>query len=380
MSWIDVAIASLVVVAALRGWSQGLLRQIGALLGRALGLVGGAYVAASVAPRISAVGWRPLDVVLIIVFATVLGGLAMRFAGGVFSNRLREHHLGLVDSLAGASVGAVGTLLACWFVAALLAVVPWGSLSQSINRSVVLREVGRVLPAPPAIAGRIQGILGQLNVPSLFARVVAPTLPGVAHGVFTTRHHVSGPGAVVAVAASGDCRLSAFATGVVVAPGEVVTVAHALAGQRSVVVDGHRGRVVLFDPRWDVALVRVGGLSAPALNWGAGLARGTRATLVGYVNAGDRVASSAVSLGAVSGPGRDIYSGPVFTRTMDVVATTMSPGESGAPLVVSGAFAALADTRAVFDTSLVYAVPVARVRAELARAGARTVSTGRCVN
>src|ERR1035438_10040744 len=82
VSWIDVAIAALVVISGLRGWSQGLLRQLGGILGRIIGLVLGFYLAASIAPRITEAVWRPLDVVLIIVACTVACGLIVHFIGG----------------------------------------------------------------------------------------------------------------------------------------------------------------------------------------------------------------------------------------------------------------------------------------------------------
>lgn len=380
MSWIDVAIASLVVVSALRGWSQGLLRQLGGLLGRILGFVGGAYLATTLTPHITQVAWRPLDVVLIIIATTVAGGLIMRYFGGVVSSRIHESRLGLADSALGASVGVAGTLLTCWFVAALLAVVPWGSVGQSINHSVILRYVGRVLPAPPAVESELQGVLDQLNVPSLFAKVVAPTLPGVAHGPLSTAHHVATPGGVVAVEGYGSCVISSQGTGFVVAPGEVVTVAHLVAGETRVLVGSRPGHVVLFDPRADLAVLRVVGLGAPALALGTNSPRGASGELVGYASLGDRVSSGAIVLGTVSAPGRDIYSGPVFTRTMDLVVTPVDTSESGSPVLVHGAVTGVVVERAVFDSSLAYAIPVTQIRSELARVSATAVSTGRCVN
>ncbi len=380
VSWIDVAIASLVAVSALRGWSQGFLRQLGGFLGRILGFAGGVYLATALTPHISQVAWRPLDVVLIIIIATIAGGLIMRFFGGVFSNRLRENRLGLADSALGAVVGAAGTLLFCWLVAALLTVVPWGSVGQSINHSVILRYVGRVLPTPPAVEGELQGVLNQLNVPSLFAKVVAPTLPSVAHGPLVTTHHVASPRGVVIVEGYGGCGLSNFGTGFVVAPGEVVTVAHVLAGEKEIFVDSRPGRVVLFDPRLDVAVLRAPGMGAPALVLGTDAPRGARGDLVGYATLGDRVSSQVISLGSVSAEGRDIYSGPVFTRTMDLLDGSLSASESGAPVLVHGTVASVAVQRAVFGSSRTYAIPVSQIRRELVHAGATPVTTGRCVS
>lgn len=380
MSWIDVAIASLVVISALRGWSQGALRQIGALLGRVIGLVGGSYLAATIAPRISQVAWRPLDVVLIIVTATVAGGLIMRFFGGVFSNRLREGRLGVIDSLLGASVGVGATVLTCWFVAAILSMVPWGSLGQSINHSFILRYVDRALPTPPAVEGQLQGVLDQINVPSLFADVVAPTLPGLTRSALGTDRHPTSSSGVVMVAGYGGCGISQQGTGFLVAPNEVVTAAHLVAGEKIVMVNARVGSVVLFDARDDLAVIRVPSLGEPPLSLGSETTRGTSGELVGYASVGHLVASRAFSLGPVSAPGRDIYSSQLFERTMDVVMTSFRLTQAGSPVIMNGTVVGVAVERAAFGSSFIYATPVAQLRADLRRVNAEPVSTGRCVN
>jgi len=380
MSWIDVAIASLVVVSGLRGWTQGLVRQLGALLGRLIGLFGGLYLAAAVAPHVTQTAWRPLDVVLIIIASTVAGSLILRYFGGVFSRRLHEGHLGLADSLLGAGVGVAGMLISCWLVGALLAVVPWSTVATSVNRSVILRYVQRVLPAPPAVAGRIQGVLSELNVPSLFANVVEPALPAYSPRPLSTRHDVSAPAGVVTVVAGGACHVTTLATGFVVAPHQVVTLAHVVAGERSFSVAGRAGRVVAFDPRSDLAVLSVPGLSAAPLTLGSSAAPASSAQVVGFRSATDRALTQAIVAGQVTGAGRSIYSGPVFTRTMVVVVATLTASQYGAPVMVRGQVVAVAAQRSAADRSLSYAVPVGQLRDVLARVKATGVSTQRCVN
>jgi uncharacterized membrane protein required for colicin V production len=380
MSWIDVAIASLVVVSGLRGWSQGLIRQTGALLGRLIGLFGGLYLAVRVVPHVVATAWRPLDVVLIIIASTVAGSLILRYFGGVFSRRVHESPLGVADSLLGASVGVVGTLISCWLVAALLTVVPWSTVGASINKSVILREVQRVLPAPPAVASRLQGVLSQLNVPSLFADVVAPPLPTYVKRPLSTRHDVATPAGVVLVVAAGACHVTNVATGFVVAPHEVVTVAHALAGERTFSVAGRAGRVVAFDPASDLAVLVSPGLEAAPLDLAASSPARSPALVVGYRSATDRASTQAILAGTVTGAGRDIYSGPVFTRTMDVVVASLTTSEYGAPVLVSGRVVGVVAQHVIAGGALVYAARVSQLREVLARRSSHSVSTQRCVN
>ena len=380
VSWIDVAIVALVVIAGLRGWVVGLLRQLGSFVGRIVGFGVGCYVAVAEAPHVTAIAWRPLDVILIIAVCTVAGGLIMRFFGGIFSARLHEGRLGLADSVLGASVGVAGMLVTCWLVAAILAVVPWSSVGQSINKSLILKTLQHVLPTPPAVESRLQGVLSQLNIPSLFANVVAPTPPTLAHGKLTTRHHVSSPEAVLLVRASGGCGLTNQATGFLVSTHEVVTVAHLLAGETTVTVAGRLARVVFFDPRSDLAVLRTAQTRTTPLALAASAPSTTLATVVGYQNATDRTSTRAVLAGAVSAPGRDIFSRGVFTRTMQVVAAPLTASEDGAPVLVNGSVVAVVADRTAVDSSLVYAVPLEQLREALLRVSSTPVSTQRCVN
>lgn len=380
MSWIDVAIASLVVVSGLRGWSQGLIRQFGALLGRLIGLIGGLYLAVAVVPHVVATAWRPLDVVLIVIASTVAGSVVLRYFGGIFSRRVHEGHLGWADSILGASVGVVGMLISCWLVAALLTVVPWSTVGASINRSVILRYVQRVLPTPPAVASRLQGVLSQLNVPSLFADVVGPALPSYESRPLATRHFVTTPAGVVRVVASGACRVTNSATGFVVAPHVVVTVAHAVAGERTFSVAGHASRVVAFDPRSDLAVLWTPGLAAGSLALATSSPSRSSAQVVGYRSSTDRAATEAIIAGRVTGAGRDIYSGPVFTRTMDVVVAPLTASEYGSPVLVNDQVVGVVAQRVVANGALVYAVPLRQLHEVLAQRTAESVSTERCVN
>ena len=79
-------------------------------------------------------------------------------------------------------------------------------------------------------------------------------------------------------------------------------------------------------------------------------------------------------------PGRDIYSGPLFARSMDAVISTLNAMELGAPVLVNNAVVGVVAQRASANASLAYAVPVAQVRSELSRVSSQGVSTQRCIN
>jgi hypothetical protein len=65
---------------------------------------------------------------------------------------------------------------------------------------------------------------------------------------------------------------------------------------------------------------------------------------------------------------------------MDLVMAPVDTSESGSPVIVRGAVTSVVVERAVFDSSLAYAIPVSQVRSALAHVSGAAVSAGRCVN
>jgi hypothetical protein len=65
---------------------------------------------------------------------------------------------------------------------------------------------------------------------------------------------------------------------------------------------------------------------------------------------------------------------------MDVIASPITTSESGSPVLVRGTVVGVVIERAIVDSTLAYAVPVAQVRAQLARVTSAAVSTQRCVS
>jgi S1-C subfamily serine protease len=182
------------------------------------------------------------------------------------------------------------------------------------------------------------------------------------------------------------CGLGVEGSGWVAGDGLVVTNAHVVAGQKDTEVlrGGHPpgldATVVAFDPRNDVAVLRVRGLGAPALRLAGDPRAGTSAAILGYpgngpydVRAGRLGATRAVIT-------QDAYGlGPV-RRSITSLRGAVRSGNSGGPMVdaqgevVTTVFAATTGgPRGGFG------VPNAVVRATLRRAQASNgVSTGPC--
>ncbi len=381
VSWVDVVIVGLAVLGAARGFATGALRQLGAVVG----LLGGFLAATAVAPswssHLARSSWRPLLALGIVIAGSAVGSTLGAWVGGLVHRSARVVHLGTVDRVAGALVGTAGAVALCWLTAGIVASVAWGSVAAGIQDSAVLRALNGLLPPVPAIEGRVQAILRTVDLPNVFATVVAPTVaPGTVHlGPLHTP--VAWPTAVQKVLASGGCSANHEGTAFVVAPNEVVTNAHVVAGARRVTVGGRAATVALFDPRDDLAVLRVR-VTAPALRLRAVPATaGTAARVVGFPLNGARTLAPAQLRGSVTGQGRDIYNRGLYTRTFVVVAAQVSPGNSGSPVLVGGTVAAVIVSKSLSQPDVAYAIPagvVAHVLAHVAPHG--VASTQGCVN
>jgi S1-C subfamily serine protease len=180
------------------------------------------------------------------------------------------------------------------------------------------------------------------------------------------------------------CGLGVEGSGWVARPGLVVTNAHVVAGQDDTRVlprgrgPGLSAHAVAFDPRNDLAVLRVEGLGAAALPLAQDPRPGTSAAILGFPHNGPydvrpgRLGETRTTVTS------DAYGrGPVQRRLTSLRGVVRS-GNSGGPMVdgrghvVTTIFAATTT-----GTRGGYGVPNALVRRALTRAGSE-VSTGPC--
>jgi S1-C subfamily serine protease len=130
----------------------------------------------------------------------------------------------------------------------------------------------------------------------------------------------------------------------VVAPGEVLTNAHVVAGETDTVVEigGARPDLtaipVLFDARNDVAILRVSGLGLPVLALARDPAAETAGAILGYPLDGPLAVESA-RIGATQYVDtQDAYGRGPVSRLLTAVRGLIRPGNSGGPVIdTSGA-------------------------------------------
>ena len=177
MNWVDVLIVAIVIVAAIRGWFQGAIRQVLGWIGLIVGFYIGIEIAPSLSTRITHAAWRPALALGIVVVAAYVGHLLGHILGATIRRTVKMVKLGLVDSVAGVVVGVAGALLTVWLVAALLVATSWTTVASGIQDLAIIKTLDSSLPTVPSAEARLQSMLRNADFPNVFASIVAPTVP-----------------------------------------------------------------------------------------------------------------------------------------------------------------------------------------------------------
>jgi S1-C subfamily serine protease len=172
----------------------------------------------------------------------------------------------------------------------------------------------------------------------------------------------------------------------VVGHGLVVTNAHVVAGESAtqVVVNGasYAATVVLFDPKFDLAVLRTAAPLGAALTIDPDqVPRGTQAAILGYPEDGPLTIGAAGVTAEVTAVGRDIYNQGAVTRGVYALDATVRPGNSGGPVVIAGGeVVGVVFSRSTVYANVGYALTSPGVLARVRQAASRQapVSTQKC--
>ena len=311
--WIAIGLIGLL---ALGGFRRGLVTGVFSLAG----LVVGAIIGARLAPGLlgnSAARFQPL---VALGGATLLAAVGQAF--GVMGGRWLRRALTLsplraLDNAGGLVLGAITGLALCWAVGAALLYVPGQTeLRRYAQESAILSTLNRELPPE-----KVMGVLSRIDA---LATIAGPAVnvPAPDPALLTDPDVTIARESVVRVRGFA-CGLGIEGSGWVAAPGLVVTNAHVVAGIERPVID-QPGRpvlgssVIVFDPKADVAVLRVPGLRLLALELGP-TASGTAAALLGYPENGPYTATPVRVGRTQSLVGRDAYgSFPTMRRVTAV--------------------------------------------------------------
>ncbi len=391
MNLLDLAaIAVLAAAVALGAWA-GFFPQLLGLVGAAAGF-GVALVAANALHATLSAIDQPMRALLAasgLVALTLLGEAAGSALGSRARVAMRERFLAAIDLAGGALIGFAQGILALWLVGGLILAGAMPGLERSASDSVILGAVNRVLPAPGGVAAQIVGLLAPTQFPQLFAGIEPSPAPALDLPDSATARTLaaSAEASTVQVIVVG-CGHEQLGSGFFVSGQVAVTNAHVVAGgdTMSVAFGGntYEARLILYDPRQDIALLRVPTASAPALRLAdTAPQRGTEAGALGHPGGGPLTLIPAVVTAAFDAAGPDIYGVGSVTRSIVELRADVRQGDSGGPLLTApGVVGGVIFGASRVDPGVGYALAASSVATEIREGSARTaaVASGACVN
>ncbi len=388
MDAVDIILLVLIVISLVHGIRRGALVQVLSFGGLLAGLVIGSFIAPPIASIVPQGAVRSIAVLVVLFLSAALLGAAGRYAGMRVVPFVRKLGLRPVDSLLGAAVAVMATLLVAWLLSGLLITNRFPALSREVQGSVILQQMDRVLPPTPSWFSRLSSLIDPKGFPSVFANLIPETaLPVKVAGFAQVASAVAADsGSVVKVEGVG-CGQIQEGSGFVVAPGLVLTNAHVVAGiAHPYVVDGtgsHGAVAIYFNPRFDLSLLAVQGLADPPLHvLDSTVPRGTKAAVLGYPGGGPFNARRAGVMAEFTAQGRDIYGQGLTNRPVYEVQAVVQPGNSGGPLVEpDGTVIGVVFSRSVTNSDIGFALASPGVVSRITRAEQSSTpsGTGSCI-
>jgi S1-C subfamily serine protease len=388
---VDLVIVVAAIAYGVAGFRNGFVVGLFSLTGFVLGALIGAQIAQPIG-RGLANGIAEVPVAVgVLLLCAFLGQLAGVWLGALVRRQITWHPARHVDQGFGAALGVLGALFVAWMVAVPLASAPYPSVAREVRQSSIVHAVDGAMPNPLRKVGdgvrrfvdrsdfpEVLGALGSTHIVE-----VAPPDTGLAATPVVRRTQ---PSVVKVYSDAPSCERESEGSGFVYAPGLVMTNAHVVAGGRSVRVVTNAGpwraRVVVYDPRRDVAVLAVPDLTARALTFAPGTAKtGQNAVVLGYPKDGPFDAEPARVRSQQQIRGGDIYGNSGDARQVYAVRSLVRSGNSGGPLIdTSGrvlgvVFASAIDSA---DTGFVLTAAEVSPDAKAGRTATATVGTESC--
>ena len=333
MTAVDWVILAFCAAMAIWGYQQGLI--VGAL--SLLGFLAGAFAGSRIAPELLSEGSRSPYAPLVTLFgALLLGAIAAVGMEGL----ARGLHRRLVRGRAGFAIdGAGGAVLFCalalalaWLFGAVALNTPgFADVRTTVQRSEILNRLNDAFP-PTGVIKALNRIDPTPTIEGPEADVPAPQ-PEIA-----TDPEVEAAGTSVVRVLGTACGLGVSGSGWVAEPGLVVTNAHVVAGQDDTTVTTGDGVqldavAVHYEPRNDLAVLRVDGLGAPALTLADRAGKGADAAVLGYPENGPYSVAPARIGTTAEVVSEDSYGRGPVRREMTAFRGRVRSGNSGGPVV-----------------------------------------------
>jgi len=380
---LDLIVVVLAIVAGVGGWRLGFVARAASWIGMGIGI----YVATRVVPALGRSEEDPQRLLLlgmVILFSgAIIGQVLGLLVGARLRTVLRTQQVVTVDRVGGSIAGAIGVLVAFWFLLPTLSQTPTWPAEQARDS----RIAGFILdhfPEAPDTTQALRRVLG----PRVFEGFgPAPDLgPPPAESGLTKEQADQIARSTVKVEAPACSRIQ-DGSSVVIGDGLIVTNAHVVAGSKHPTVITHPkgavldATVVAFDPDRDVAILHVPNIDAPPLPLGTGkFGVGGVGAVFGHPLGGPLTLSPFKVGDDTSARGFDIYDQGRTTRHIFILSSDLAPGDSGGALIdPTGTVEGVAFAISPDQPNVAYALTLDEVRPVLASAGTDAVSTGPCI-
>ena len=357
----------MLLLAAWRGWRRGLMSTIAAVAGLVLGVAVGSRVAAWLVAvgHLTTVARVLVSIVVVISVSLTVSSVAGAF-GRSLHKKLTWRPAATIDNLGGSVVDLVAVAVVVWMVASVASVVP-GTPSQTVNGSRIVRAIDARMPVRmDALLAQLVKTLDNSGVPRVFYSFggVRPPVTGAVDEAIAQATPVLRASRSV-VRLSGEprgCQGTVVGSGFVFAVDRVMTNAHVVAGLSKVRVEhggglARIGAVVYFDPRIDVAVVKVSTQGWPTVPMADVPAESTPAAALGYPGGGALAVTPAKVADVFTARGSDIYGGGSVVRRVLALRSHIVQGDSGGALVDgAGAVRGVVFAVSLDDPSIGYAL------------------------
>ncbi|UDY23754.1 MarP family serine protease [Nocardioides sp. Kera G14] len=389
MNWLDWCLVLLVAAYALSGYWQGFISGAFATVGLLLGGFIGVWAAPKLLGDASPSVWVSLGALFVVILAASLGQGILQYVGTRVRNSISWRPVRALDACGGAVLSAAAVLVVAWALGVAISGAHIGPITSAVRGSTVLSRVDDVMPLSAAKAlDRFNNVVGT----SFFPRYLEPFAPErivrVGPGPARLKKDpdvVRAEASVFKVRGANSCGRGVEGTGFLIAPGYLMTNAHVVAGVSEPVVsrgnDEADGKVVLYDPGVDIAVVAFDSGSATPLDLASSAKPGDGVAILGYPQDGP----FDIEPGRIRAQQRlrspDIYGSGTVIRDVYSLRGLIRPGNSGGPIVDSaGQVAGVVFAASVTDKDTGYALTANQVSrlAEEGKQRTTRVSTGGC--
>jgi S1-C subfamily serine protease len=336
MNFVDLIIVAFALALAAIGYERGLIASGLPLAGFVLGAAIGGRLGPALLPEGGESPYAPLITVLMglllgatlaIAMDGVAAALSMRFSRGTPAARL--------DGVGGAALLAALGLLLAWAFGAAALNTPGPrerDLRHALQSSRILTALNRVLPPSGPLLNVLRHVDPTPAVVGPDANVRAP------EAAIADDPDVKRAGDSVVKILGTACGLGIEGSGWVAGPGLVVTNAHVVAGEDDTTVTLRSGgtldaSAVHYDPRNDLAILRVSGLDVSPLRLAPQVPKGTAAAVLGYPENGAFTISPARVGRTGQVVSQDSYGRGPVQRKMTPFRGRVRSGNSGGPAV-----------------------------------------------